>query len=190
MAITTHPLTPDRWPDLEAVFGERGAVDGCWCMWFRQSSDEYSKGRGDSNRAALRSIVEGGPPPGIVAYVDGRPAGWCAVAPREEYPRVLRSRLTKPRDDVAAWSIVCFFTHRSARGQGLTAALLDAAIALAASHGATCLEAYPIDPSGKIDPGNAFHGLRGTFAAAGFKEIERRNATRPIMRLELPRKPA
>ena len=25
-----YPLTPDRWPDLEALFGPRGAVGGCW----------------------------------------------------------------------------------------------------------------------------------------------------------------
>src|SRR5262245_14820805 len=29
---TIHPLTPERWPDLEQLFGPRGACAGCWCM--------------------------------------------------------------------------------------------------------------------------------------------------------------
>ncbi|MEA3454319.1 MAG: hypothetical protein U9R12_05240, partial [Candidatus Caldatribacteriota bacterium] len=29
------PLTTERWKDLEALFGERGAYDGCLCMWCR-----------------------------------------------------------------------------------------------------------------------------------------------------------
>ncbi len=24
-----HPVTPDRWPDLERLFGPRGACGGC-----------------------------------------------------------------------------------------------------------------------------------------------------------------
>ena len=28
--LTFHPVTPDRWPDLERLFGPRGAYSGCW----------------------------------------------------------------------------------------------------------------------------------------------------------------
>ncbi len=35
--IRIAPLTGENWPDLEALFGPRGAVGGCWCMYWRQT---------------------------------------------------------------------------------------------------------------------------------------------------------
>src|SRR5437867_9852589 len=91
--LTFHPLTPDRWPDLAALFGPRGASSGCWCMWWRQSRAEFAARRGDGNRRAFRALVEQGPPPGVLAYAGGRAIGWCAIAPRRDYPRLERSRV-------------------------------------------------------------------------------------------------
>jgi len=34
--LTTGPLTPDLWPAFEDLFGENGAVGGCWCMYWRR----------------------------------------------------------------------------------------------------------------------------------------------------------
>ena len=33
--LEVYPLTPERWADLEELFGENGACGGCWCMWWR-----------------------------------------------------------------------------------------------------------------------------------------------------------
>jgi hypothetical protein len=33
MKLTVRPLTTDLWPALEDLFGENGAVGGCWCMY-------------------------------------------------------------------------------------------------------------------------------------------------------------
>lgn len=181
--IAVHALTPERWPDLVRLFGERGAIDGCWCMWWRQSSAEYKAGRGASNREAMQRITESGAVPGLLAYVDGEPAGWCAVAPREEYPRVKRSRTVKPIDDQPAWAVVCFFTDRKHRGTGLGSVLLRAAVERAVEHGARIVEGYPVDPGGgRSDPGAGFHGFVSTFRAAGFEEVARHAEKRPIMR--------
>ena len=35
MTIAIAPLTPDLWPDFEALFGKQGACYGCWCTHFR-----------------------------------------------------------------------------------------------------------------------------------------------------------
>lgn len=184
--VRVEPATPERWPDLAALFGERGATDGCWCMWWRQTSEEYSKGRGAANRAALEGIVARGDEPGLIAYVDGTPAGWCAVQPREAYPRVRRSPVAKPVDDEPAWAVVCFFTDRKFRRIGLGARLLEAACEHAAAHGAKLIEGYPVDPAGrKLDDGAGFHGLVSTFREAGFEEVLRRKQERPIMRKRL-----
>ena len=38
MNLVIRPLTPDQWPALEDLFGEHGAVNGCWCMYWRIGS--------------------------------------------------------------------------------------------------------------------------------------------------------
>jgi GNAT superfamily N-acetyltransferase len=182
-SVEIHPLTPDRWRDFAALFDTNSITRDCWCMWFREPSAAYRANKGAKNRAAFRAVVKRDVPPGVIAYVDGKPAGWCAVAPRADYTRLARSRTLAPVDDAEVWSITCFFIGRAARGRGVSRALIDAAVDLAAEHGARIVEAYPVDTSGKrIAPDAAYHGLASTFTAAGFKEVIRRSATRPIMR--------
>ncbi len=79
------PLTPERWVDFETVFGEHGA-GGCWCMWYRVQKKEFDAQAGDGNRQAMKALIENGVVPGLIGYVDGQPAGWISVAPREDYP--------------------------------------------------------------------------------------------------------
>ena len=176
-----HPLTPDRWADVERLFGPRGACAGCWCMWTRLPSAEFTKGKGAGNKRALRRIVASGDSPGIVAYRDGEPAGWCAVAPRSAYRRLETSRVLAPVDDQAVWSVVCFFVARPYRRQGLSALLLRAATEYAAKRGARIVEGYPVD-GGKTADAFVWTGLASAFRRAGFREVARRSKTRPIMR--------
>jgi len=186
LKMVVRPVTPKRWDDLVELFGPRGACAGCWCMYFRLSRKEFERRQGASNRRALHRLVSGGRVPGMIAYVDGVPAGWVALAPREEYPLLSRSRILEPVDDKPVWSVVCFFTARGYRRQGLTVALLREAAAYAKRRGARCLEGYPIDPAKEALPDTfAYHGLAPAFREAGFREVARRSATRPIMRLDL-----
>ncbi len=181
--LTFQPLTPDRWPDLERLFGARGACAGCWCMWFRETRAEFERRKGAGNRAALRALVEQGPPPGILAYAGEEPVGWCALAPRAQYPLLARSRILRPVDDEPVWSVVCFFVARTHRRRGLTVELLRAAARYARERGARVLEGYPVEPkaAGTADS-FAYHGLASAFRDAGFAEVARRSETRPIMR--------
>lgn len=177
-------LTPDRWAELVALFGPRGACAGCWCMFPRLTTGEW-KTQGASNRRAFQRIVRAGDPPGLLAYEDGRPVGWVAVAPRQVYRRFERSRILQPVDEKPTWSVPCFFIDRTQRGRGLTVALLRAACIYAASQGAERIEGYPNDPSRPMPAAFAWHGLASAFRTAGFREIARRSPTRPIMRREL-----
>lgn len=186
--ITIEPATPGRWDDLARLFGDEGATEGCWCMFYRRSGAEYREGRGDGNREAMQALVQGGHVPGLIAYVDGEPAAWCALAPREEYPRIQRSPTTRPIDTQPAWSVVCFFTHADYRGQGLAGHLLAAAVEFATVKGAELIEGYPVSvsPGKRISPGDGFHGFESTFRQAGFEEAARRKPARPIMRRPVP----
>lgn len=178
-----RPLTPRRWPDLERLFGERGACGGCWCMWWKLARSQFVKQKGAGNRRAFKRIVEGGEVPGLLAYRDGEPVGWCALAPREAYPRLERSRILTRVDTEPVWSVVCFFVARPFRRKGVTAALLTAAVAYAKAHGARIVEGYPVEPKGARMPDPfVYTGLASAFRKAGFVEVLRRSRTRPIMR--------
>jgi GNAT superfamily N-acetyltransferase len=185
-SIRFHPVTEDRWPDLEHLFGPRGACAGCWCMWWRLTQSEFDRKKGPGNRRALRQLVRSGTVPGILAYVDAEVAGWCSVGPRADFSRLARSRVLKPVDDQPVWSVVCFFVAKPHRKKGLTVELLKAAARYARQHGARVLEGYPVEPrAGRMPDVFAYTGLPSAYEKAGFVEVARRSETRPIMRRRL-----
>ena len=193
LSVRCAPLTPDRWPDLEKLFGPRGAQAGCWCMWWRQTAAQFAAGRGERNREAFRAVVASGNPPGVLAYAGDDPVGWCAVAPRERYARLARSRTLKPIDDQPVWSITCFFVARQHRRQGVTGQLLDAAVAFVRDRGGRVIEAYPITPaSGDYPAAYAYSGLLSPFLAAGFEVVARPSPSRAIVRyvIQSPARPS
>jgi hypothetical protein len=100
MTLDIRPVTADRWDDLVELFGPRGAVAGCWCMWWRLSAKEWEQKAYEGNRRSMRKLVDAGERPGLLAYRDGVPVGWVSVAPREEFSRIERSRVLGPIDDV------------------------------------------------------------------------------------------
>ena len=184
--LQIHPLTAERWPDLERLFGPTGADGGCWCMYWRLPRSQFDTGRGDANRQAFKKIVESGVVVGLLAYTDGKPVGWLAVAPRDEYPTMDRSKVLKRVDRKKVWSISCFFTAKGYRRRGVTVALIEAAKDFVRKQKGTVLEGYPIIPrSEKVSCGSAYTGLLSAYLKAGFKEVARYSDSRPIMRFEL-----
>jgi GNAT superfamily N-acetyltransferase len=178
-----HPVTPDRWKDFEELFGENGACAGCWCMWWRLSRAEFTQKHYAGNKRAIKKIITAGREPGILAYADGEPIGWCAIAPREAYPSLDRSNVLQRVDDQPVWSVTCFYVARGYRKHGVTRQLLEAAVQFAQHGGAQIVEGYPIDTGGEKKTGpSIFTGLVSTFEQAGFVEVARRSPTRPIMR--------
>ncbi len=180
------PLTPERWADLEELFGPKGGCGGCWCMSWRTSRRDFVDNKGMGNKKALRKRVNSGKPPGILLYADGRPVGWCSLGPREEFPALARSRVWAPVDDKPVWSISCFFIDRAYRNKGLSTTLLKGAIDYARRHGAGILEGYPQDLKGnRLPDAFVWTGVVESFERAGFVEALRRSRTKPIMRSAL-----
>ena len=183
-AMITLPLTEDRFPDMEALFGDRGVARRCFCMHWRRPDGGFPTKQ--DNRDRFAEVVQAARrPPGLLGYVDDRPVGWVQVGPRSDFPTVARSRLLKPVDEVPSWSINCFVVAPGNRKQGIAQGLLAAAVQFARDAGAAVIEAYPVDGT-RSSTVDYFTGIRSMFVAHGFVEIARRNDTRPIVRLTVP----
>lgn len=192
--LTIRPLTPERWPDLEAVFLAKGCsvARGCWCMYYRETGAFIlagGKAPAQSRKRKLHALATEGPPPGLLAYLGRKPVGWVTLGPRADFRRLEKSRAMKAVDDRPVWSIVCFVVPSEYRGQGVASALLEGAIAYAAKKGASILEAYPKEPEGRAPDDSMWFGARSMYDKAGFEEVARHTPGRPVMRKALRKPP-
>lgn len=189
--LEIHPATADRWPDLETLFGEKGGYSGCWCMFWRLPRADFKKMKGEGTKVVLQEMTCKNEVAGLIAYVDGQPAGWCSVGPREDYAALENSRVLTRVDAQPVWSVVCFFMAKPFRKQGLMSALLQGAIRYAKEQGATLLEGYPLDmqhpqlTGQKLNTFGGYMGMASVYRAAGFVEVGRASETQLIMRRKL-----
>jgi GNAT superfamily N-acetyltransferase len=194
------PATAAIWDDVVTVFGTKGDPSRCWCQWFRMRNAEWRQATTAANRGALRQQLDeasdGAPAPGLLAYADGEPAGWCAVAPRAGYPRLERSGVVKTLatavasddfSDPTVWAITCFVVRVDARRKGVASALAGSAVDFARDHGARLVEAYPVDVEQKASVSSSalYHGALSMFIDAGFEVVAGSGDPRPVVRLEL-----
>jgi len=193
MKLTVHALTPERWPDLEAVFEARGCsvARGCWCMYYRVTGKGAYTRPSEAQRRlahdALKQLAAQDPPPGLVGYHGDTPVGWVSLGPREDYAKLRRSPAMKAVDDEPVWSIVCLVVPSEYRKQGVATALLKGAVAYARNRGVKLVEAYPVDKAKDGAPDAPWFGSLTMFDGLGFEEVARHQPARPIVRLKLAR---
>lgn len=165
MSVEVLPAV-GRYDDFFEVVGvKKPGGGGCWCMAYRDSRVP------NAERAQyMRDECAQEPGPGVLAYVDGEVAGWCSVAPRSSYRRLMHSRTIPFVDDRDAWSIVCFVVRPRFRRQGLMHELLEGAIAHAKASGAEVVEGYPIEvgTGDRVDIISGYVGTSRLFESAGF----------------------
>ncbi|MDR6869963.1 GNAT superfamily N-acetyltransferase [Bosea sp. BE125] len=185
------PLTPERWPDLEDLFGPKGPCYGCWCNHFRMPQKQRMPLLGEGARLLFEERVRKGPPPGLLAFEGDMPVGWLQVGPRAHIPEWNNPRRAStpladaPVEDERNWAASCFFVRKGFRGKGVTADLLDGAISFARDSGARLLEAAPMDHEFKRSSEGLYVGAERVFLRAGFSEVARQKEGRPLMRLVL-----
>lgn len=186
--LDVRAATLERWDDVRELFerpGPRGGqpqTDGCWCQFWHLRGNAYFDGHGAENRRRLEAEVRGGEAPGLLAYVDDVPVGWCRLGARESFERLEHSRKLARVDDQDVWSVVCFYVHPSAKRNGVAAALLDTAIDRATVAGAPILEGYAVrEGHMNID---AYTGYLPMFLEAGF-EVIRDAGRRTLVRRRL-----
>lgn len=181
MKLVVHPLTPGLLPALEDLFGDHGPASRCWCMYWRTGSD-YHKKPPEENKAAFFELVKRGPPPGLLAFNGDLAVGWCQLTPRDALPWLDRTWRLKRLDEAPVWSLSCFYVRKGYRKQGVTSALITAALDAARRAGAPALEAYPLDAD--LTSSTSHTGYVSTFTALGFKVLARHVPSRPIVRYD------
>jgi len=182
--LTFEPLTKANWAKFVQLFGNKGACENCWCMYYRLSKSDYAEGKTeDSNKEAMQNLVIENKPTGILAFYEGQPIAWCAFAPREDFIKLERSRVHKRIDDLPVWSIPCFFIDKAFRRQGVTVELLKGVISYAKENNISIIEAYQIIPTTESLPDSfAWIGLYKSFERAGFEIVDRTSKNRPMVR--------
>jgi GNAT superfamily N-acetyltransferase len=164
------PASPAVWPQIAALFSAGGDPTWCWCQYWRKPGANWSNTTPADNRADLGRLVGADPAPGLVALRDGAAVGWVGIGPREDFPRLARSRTIPQLAGEAVWVVNCFVVAKDARRSGVAGALLAAAVEYAAGHGARLVEGYPVQTGGeRMSSASAYTGTTGMFERAGFE---------------------
>ena len=173
-----RPANEASCSDVEAVF-EAGGARKCRCQGLKVPGWIWRDTTQEERDAALvkqAGCGTSGPTSGLVGYLGGEPAGWVAVEPRENYPRIWARQKSWMRIDPdleGVWSVTCFVVRKAFRRQGLMYQLAGATVEHGKQVGARVLEGYPTEPPpGKtVIWDEASVGLLQVFLAAGY-EVE------------------
>lgn len=184
--LSVHPLTADRWPDLETLFGPQGAFRDCWCVYWRLRHKEFGETTAAEHEAVLHDRACSETPPGLLGYQSGEPVAWISVEPRNRFAAFEHARVYTAVDDTPVWTVTCFYLREDVRGQGLTTELLEAVKTHVGENGGLAVEGYPEDPTDLADSGTpGYMGLVPAFEHAGFREIAQLSNGRPVYRARL-----
>jgi GNAT superfamily N-acetyltransferase len=190
--VEVYPATESRFDDVAAILApKKRDAPVCWCLSYRVPNSEYRRLSGANRPDRLQRFTREEPAPGVIAYVDGDPAGWCGFGPRARLPRLANSRTIPKPDDEPVWSVICFVVRPQYRRQALSSRLLEGAIEYARTREVPALEAYPVETGGeRISPTLIYMGTTSLFDAAGFQRVgstssKAGGAPRWLMRLVL-----
>jgi len=193
--LTIVPANEASWDDLTAIFDTGTDPGRCQCQRYKVVGWIWRDSTQPERTALLRAQTACGEPDaaatsGLVAYVDGEPAGWAAVEPRTAYPKLRTSRVPwsgrdEDKDDDGVWAVTCLVVRKGYRGRGLTYPLARATIDFARERGARALEAYPMitHPGKEITWGELHVGARQVFEDAGFEQVSHPTVRRVVMRV-------
>jgi GNAT superfamily N-acetyltransferase len=182
IAVTFNPLSEATWPDLQVLFGLKGACGGCWCMTPRLPAKLYNECKGEKNKQLLHNLIRDGQPLGIIAYHEKTPIGWCSVSPKDNLLSMKPSRLMNHTETKNVWSVVCLFIAKEFRRKGISSLLISGAVEYAFNNGADHVEAYPSIPKIKSMPDVfAWMGIEASYKKAGFRLLKKLSDSRVIM---------
>jgi GNAT superfamily N-acetyltransferase len=190
VTISIVPANEASFDDLQTIFGTRGEGWLCQCQRYKLGPREAFRNFPVEERARrLREQTRAEPSSGLVAFVDGEPAGWCAVQPRPAFTGLVRvykvpwEGRDEDKADDSVWAVTCLFTRAGFRRRGVSRALARAAVDFAREHGARALEGYPMRADRPVP--EALHvGTESVFADAGLAVVARPTLRRAVMRID------
>jgi GNAT superfamily N-acetyltransferase len=175
--------------DIEELFGCDKVTEGCWCMWFIiRVKDYHDNGSEGNHKLFINMVHDTKDPMGLLAYIDGKPVGWCAIGPRKRYIRAINTPTFKGRDpdeDATVWMIPCLYVRPDKRNKGVSRTLIERAIELANENEAKAVESFPISGAKKRSGGDTQVGVESLFASCGFLVIRKPTNNRVVMRKDL-----
>jgi GNAT superfamily N-acetyltransferase len=186
--VQIKPLAAERLEDFLTFFDRDAFMDNpqwssCYCLFYQYAGADWEQRTREENRATKASLISEGRAHGLLAYVDGRPVGWCHAAPKSTLPRIGQYEDLKSADDPTLGAIVCFVVAAPYRGQGLARKLLDAACDELRDLGMKEVEAYP--PGESLSEARSYHGPLRMYLDAGFKVVGHDRDGDPIVRRSL-----
>jgi ribosomal protein S18 acetylase RimI-like enzyme len=179
--VEVWDVTPDRVGDYQAFFDHEAFRDFpnwqfCYCMETHrtQSDDEWALRTAGDNRRDMSQAIEDGEVTALLAYVDGKPAGWCNYGETTHLSGVMHRFGLDAAEHEGVGSVACFVIASRYRGHGVASRLLDAAIERLRARGLRAIEAYPSRQGSSAQA--HYRGPLSMFLRAGFepyRETER-----------------
>jgi ribosomal protein S18 acetylase RimI-like enzyme/uncharacterized protein YndB with AHSA1/START domain len=173
--IEVRDVTPERVTDYQRFFDQDAFRDfpawqSCYCMETHRSQDEEEwLGRtAADNRADMSEMIGRGEVTALLAYVDGKPVGWCNYGETTQLSGVMRKlKLEAPEHDRVG-SVACFVIAAPYRGHGVATTLLEAALQRMKAKGLRAVEAYPRKEGDGSSAQDYYRGALPMYERAGF----------------------
>lgn len=188
--FTFKEIAPELWTDFETLFGDNGACGGCWCQSWRvpKHGRAWEMIKGSPAKTATKNLILSGEMTGLLAYDGPKCIGWCSYGPRSVFPRIETAKAYKRDDTDKVWSVNCFFIDKAYRGQGLSKAMLEAALKFLKKRHVVSVEGYPVPltkDGNRLPPAFTWTGPLKIFEDSGFEIVQRLSYSRPLVRKTL-----
>lgn len=172
--VTVLEVTPGRVADYQSFFDHDAFRDfpawqSCYCMETHrtQPDEEWIARTSDQNRAAMSSMIGRGEVTALLAYVDGKPVGWCNYGETTHLHGVMLKLKLDASEHEGVGSVACFVIASQYRGHGVATKLLGAALERLKARGLRAVEAYP-RKQGDGTAQNHYRGALAMYERAGF----------------------
>jgi ribosomal protein S18 acetylase RimI-like enzyme len=175
-AIEIHDVTPERVAEYQSFFDDHAFRDypawqSCYCMETHrtQSDDEWAGRTAADNRRDMTGMINRGEVTALLAFVDGKPVGWCNYGETTRLAGVMHRFGLQAAEHEGVGSVACFVIAAPYRGHGVAARLLDAAVDRLRRRGLSAVEAYPSRDDDSAQ-GN-YRGPLSMYLRAGFEVV-------------------
>ncbi len=179
--IDVHDVTADRVADYQKFFDHDAFRDfpgwqSCYCMETHrtQTDEEWAVRKAQDNRRDMTRMIKEGKVTAMLAYVDGKPVGWCNFGETTRLNGVMHRFGLNAATQQGVGSLSCFVIAAPYRNHGVATRLLEAALDRLRAQGVKVAEAYPVKQLKSAQ--SNYRGPLSMYTAAGFepyRETER-----------------